>query len=297
MYANRKTSGGGFYSSTEDLTNFGKAILEHRLLSPLETRKWMKPTEHTSSLGLSIGEPWEIMRTQGLTSDGRVIDLYTKSGDLGSYDGMLVLIPDFGVTFALLMGGPNASSVAVQLGVGQLIEALIPVLDAAAKEEAKKNFAGKYKDEETNSTVTLSIDDGPGLRITELVMRDVDVLENFALYSSPTSKADPSAKVEVTPRLYNSGLKTDTQIGFRGIFETGSVEEDAQLDEKLSFNPGASCQAFFKLDRTVYGMNSIEDFVFSTSDDGCADGLEARFWRVKLAREKGHDGEAGESTM
>lgn len=292
---NTDISGGGFYSNTDDLTNFGKAILEHRLLSPADTRKWMKPTEHTSSLGMSVGGPWEIIRTHGLTSDGRVIDLHTKSGDLGSYKGMIVLIPDFDVTFALLMGGPDASSVGVTIGMGELVEVLIPALDAAAREEAKNNLAGTYTDEESNSTVTLAIDDGPGLLVTELVMRDLDVLENYALYANPQSGLDPTTKVEVTPRLYSSGLQVDNQVGFRGIFELGSVEDDADLDERLSFIPDVSCTAFFQLDRTTYGMNSIEDFVFSVKEDGHAEAVEARFWRVKLGRGEGHTGETPEN--
>ena len=281
------TSGGGFYSSTDDLTNFGKAILEHRLLSPAETRKWMKPTEHTSSLGMSVGGPWEIIRTHQLTSDGRVIDLYTKSGDLGSYKGMLVLIPDFDVTFSLLMGGPEASNAGVTVGMGQLVEVLIPALDAAAREEATRNLAGTYTDEESNSTVILSVDDGPGLLVTELVMRDVNVLENYALYAGPQSGLDPSAKVEVSPRLYSGGLKAGNQVGFRGIFELGNPEDDAQLDEMLSFIPDVSCKAFFKLDRNMYGMNSIEDFVFSVNGDGVAEAVEARFWRMTMSRSEG----------
>lgn len=287
-------SGGGFYSSTEDLTNLGKAILNNELLSPTETRKWLKPTEHTSSLGMSIGGPWEIMRTHGLTRDGRVIDLYTKSGDLGPYKGNLVLIPDFDVTFAILMGGPDANSAAVTMAVGQIVELLIPALDEVAKEEAKKNFAGTYTDEETNSTVTLSLDDGPGLLVTELVMRDIDVLENYALYVATQGGAPPSEKIEVTPRLYSSGLQADDQLGFRAMFYTGSVEGDAQLEEQLPFIPDVACNAFFQLDRVNYGMNAMEDFVFSVSEEGCAEELEARFWRVKLGRseEGGGDSEA-----
>ena len=240
---------------------------------------------------MSVGGPWEIMRTHDLTSDGRVIDLYTKSGDLGPYKGMLVLIPDFDVTFAILMGGPDASSVAVTVGVGQLIEVLIPALDEVAKEEAQKNFAGTYMDEETSSTVILSLDDGPGLLVTELVMRDVDVLENYASYTATQGGAPSTDKIEITPRLYSSGLRADNQLGFRAMFNPGSVEDDNQLEEQLPFIPDVSCNAFFQLDRVNYGMNAMEDFVFSVGEDGCADSLEARFWRVKLDRSEGDGSE------
>lgn len=288
------TSGGGFYSNTDDLTNFGKAILGHQLLTPSETRKWMKPTEHTSSLGMSVGGPWEIMRTHDLTSDGRVIDLYTKSGALGFYNGMLVLIPEFDLTFALLMGGPEATGALPTIGTGKLVEVLIPALDAAAREDAKKNFAGTYIDDSSNSTVTLVVDDGPGLLMTEIVMRDVDFLESFALAAGVEGGPDPGTDLEVTPRLYSSGLQADNQVGFRGIFEIGSVEDDTKLEETLPFIPDVSCTAFSQLDRTTYGMNSIEEFVFSVKEDGCAEAVDARFWRVKMGRQEESTEDASE---
>ena len=70
------------FSNTVDMLAFSEAILSNKLLSPIETRKWMKPISHTSSLGYSVGAPWEILRSNTLTKDRRVIDVYTKSGDL-----------------------------------------------------------------------------------------------------------------------------------------------------------------------------------------------------------------------
>ncbi|RKU44012.1 hypothetical protein DL546_007308, partial [Coniochaeta pulveracea] len=70
----------GLYSSSLDLARFSQAVLQNRQLSPAITRRWMKPTSHTASLSLSIGSPWEIHRTRSNITDGRVIDLYTKSG-------------------------------------------------------------------------------------------------------------------------------------------------------------------------------------------------------------------------
>ncbi|SPO05485.1 uncharacterized protein DNG_08172 [Cephalotrichum gorgonifer] len=274
--------GGGFYSSTEDLTNLGKAILEHKILSPVETRKWIKPTEHTSALGQSIGGPWEIIRTHKLTTDGRVIDLYTKSGSITDYVSMFVVIPDFDVTFALLMGGPDGSPTTVNLGAGMVSEILIPALDAASKEQARQKLVGTYADEESNSTITLNVDGGPGLLVTDLVMRGVNVIENYLLYAGAEVPTDPSVKIEVTPRLYPSGLQADGEVGFRALFNVGPIEESIAVEKQLSFIPDASCMAFFQFERITYGMNTIEDFVFSVDEDGAVEEVTARFWRVTL---------------
>lgn len=274
MCVNGLRSAGGFYSNTDDLIKFGDAILQNRFLSPAETRKWMKPTEHTSSLGIAYGRPWEIIRTKGLTSDGRVIDIYTKSGNLPLYNSMLALIPDFGVTVAILFAGPESSPTGTIVSAGLVAEMLIPALDEAGREEAGESFVGTYKDEETNSTITLDLDDGPGLLVTDMVMRGVDVLGNFGLFVGAGSN------LEVTLRLYSSGLQADGQLGFRGVFDMFSDKEMEEIDETLSFIPDVSCNA--GSEGPTYGMNSIDDFVVSVGEDGRADEVEARFWRVKM---------------
>lgn len=234
----------------------------------------MKPTEHTSSLGIAYGRPWEIIRTHGLTSDGRVIDIYTKSGNFPPYNGMLALIPDFGITFALLFAGPELSPTGTTVSAGQVAEMLIPALDEAGREEARASLVGTYMDEESNSTITLDLDGGPGLLVTDLVMRGVDVLGNFGLF------VGAEGGLEVTLRLYPSGLQADGQHGFHGVFDMVPDGAKEEIDEALSFIPDASCNA--GSEGPTYGMNSIDDFVVLVGDDGRAEGVEARFWRVKM---------------
>lgn len=49
-----------------------------------DTRLWMKPRGHTSSLVFSLGAPWEINRLAlNVSADStayRISDLYTKAG-------------------------------------------------------------------------------------------------------------------------------------------------------------------------------------------------------------------------
>ncbi|KAK4646841.1 hypothetical protein QC761_0046930 [Podospora bellae-mahoneyi] len=87
--------GGGYYSSINDLTRFGEAILRNEVgLSATQTRKWLKPLSQTSSLGTLIGAPWEIYRISNVTTDSRLIELYTKDGGLITYNSVFALIPD-----------------------------------------------------------------------------------------------------------------------------------------------------------------------------------------------------------
>ncbi|KAF2211049.1 hypothetical protein CERZMDRAFT_44215, partial [Cercospora zeae-maydis SCOH1-5] len=92
---------GGILSTLNDLNKLGISILNHTLLSAEATRKWMKPVTHTASLTYSIGAPWEIVRYVS-PSSGKVIDIYTKLGDSGSYSAMLGLIPEFNAGFTYL---------------------------------------------------------------------------------------------------------------------------------------------------------------------------------------------------
>lgn len=95
FYTKYSFSDGGFYSSANDLLKFGKGILGHKLLPEISTREWIKPRTHTSSLGISVGAPWEIGRANNLTVDGRIIDVYSNNGGLTDYNAFFVLIPDY----------------------------------------------------------------------------------------------------------------------------------------------------------------------------------------------------------
>ena len=71
---------GGMYSSPRDMVKLGQSILRNTQLSPAATRKWLKPWASTSVWQQAIGLAWEIARWP---VDGRVVDAYTKQGDLG----------------------------------------------------------------------------------------------------------------------------------------------------------------------------------------------------------------------
>lgn len=138
------------------------------------------------------------------------------------------MIPELGVTFALLFGGPELNPAEVTVGAEQVAQMLIPALDEADKEEARVSLVGTYTDEESNSTITLDVNDGPGLLVTNMVMRGVDILANFGLFTGA------EGDLNVTLRLYPSGLEADGQLGFWGVFDARAIDVTEDVNDALS---------------------------------------------------------------
>lgn len=173
---------GGIYSSTRDLAKLGLSILQERQLSGLETRRWMKPQAHTAGLHFSVGAPWEIWRTE---VHGRVIDIYTKGGDIGMYSSFLYLIPEYGIAVSVLSGGK--SSGLISASIEETAAKLLPVLDGIAKKEACDKYCGHYTN--GNSSLVVKTDDQPGLLVSEWKSRGADVLVGIGLFAGQTSGA------------------------------------------------------------------------------------------------------------
>lgn len=51
---------GSIYSSTGNMVKAGQAILGSKLLTPAQTRRWLKPMSQTGVLSSAVGAPWEI---------------------------------------------------------------------------------------------------------------------------------------------------------------------------------------------------------------------------------------------
>lgn len=272
---------GGFYSNTVDLLSFGTGILKHTVLESAKTRKWMKPATSTSSSGLLIGGPWEILRSDTVTKDKRLIEFYCKAGNLNTYNNMLCLIPDYDLVITILSGGPQSNADLVDLVLTKLVQGLLPAIEEAGKSEATPKFSGSYADAASNSTITLSLDDAPGFAVSKWIVRGVDIIKNYgsfaALSSSPKDRA-------VSVRLYPTNLSSDCQTSWRAVFDIGTPEEIA-TKEANSFWPDASCHTWGSMDRLTYGFRSMDEFVFSLTDDGTAQSVSLRTFQVSLKKD------------
>jgi CubicO group peptidase (beta-lactamase class C family) len=273
---NRSDSSGGIYSTNNDLLSFGTSILSSKLLSPVKTRAWMKPATFTSSIGVAVGRPWEIARGTNLTSDGRIVDFYTKTGNIGDYTSTLVLVPDYDLVLAINIAGPDSSITTLQVMLSTLVRALLPVVDEVAKEEASQMYSGVYRSgRSSNSSLSVSVD------------KDGLFVANFSAYgvqvSSGYSALEGGDTGDTPIRLYPTNLQAGNQTAWRAVYATNTAQDLATLDAELFF-PQGSCQSWNGIDLETYGMESVDDYVFAQDENGRLARVEPKAWRLVLDR-------------
>ncbi|KAL4937357.1 hypothetical protein BDV06DRAFT_232649 [Aspergillus oleicola] len=260
------TPTGGIYSSTKDLSTLGRAILNHDLLSPALTRRWMKLVARTADRSISTGAPFEVYHL----NEPRAIDLFTKSGDIGAYSAMVGLSPDHEVGVTILAAGQRTTASVAALG-DLFSTIIIPGLEDAAKDEAKRQFAGTYISK--TDKLTLATDGGSGLRITEWKSRGKNMLE--ALASLQWVK--PEGDIDV--RLYPTGLKSGDKISFRAIVTAPSPTGPPN-------GPMTNvCVSWLTVDSPVYGSVAVDEFVFELGQAGNAVTVSPRALRTSLRRD------------
>ncbi|KAK4068095.1 hypothetical protein Trihar35433_6655 [Trichoderma harzianum] len=262
---------GGLLSSTNDLVKFGRAIFANKQLSSMETLRWMKPASLTSSQSQSVGAPWEIVRTQSGITTGRIVDLYTKSGGVGVYNSLLILIPDYQVTLAILAAGPD-SAAALQVATEIAIQTIIPALEKAAKAESCRKHCGKYAPSgaEKNSSLVLTVDDGPGLLLKEWIHQGHDIIAAGQAYANATRGGRINAV-----RLFPTGLQTGSEAAYRALFETIPYQYDPSVH--MVFDPTAGMWG--TPDQLMYGGVAADDFVFHLDAGGSSAAVQPRVLR------------------
>lgn len=266
-------SAGGIYTSTRDLSNIARAILKSTLLSPTQTREWLKPDTHTASLEFSVGKPWEITRVDSLTKDHRVVDLYTKNGGIGLYGSLLVLVPDYDVALTVLVAG--ATDPGSQLA-SLILEAFLPVIERVGKRQAATLYTGSYESNSSRSVLNITVDDGPGLCVNEWMSNGKDILQSFKAF-----RADETGGVDL--RLYPTGLKNADEVSFRGILQVLPVDDSANSQTSDGNIFSKSC-TWSGIDGFQYGLNAADDFLFHVDDFGSANSVEPRILRQTLRR-------------
>ncbi|KAL7792091.1 beta-lactamase/transpeptidase-like protein [Trichoderma ceciliae] len=267
---------GGLLSSTNDLVKFGRAVFANKQLSFMDTLRWMKPNSLTSSTSLFVGAPWEIVRSRSGIKTGALVDLYTKSGSVGAYGSLLILIPDYQITLAVLAAGPDASA-ALHAATETAIQALLPALDKAAKAEACSKFCGEYAPEgaSRNSSLVITFDDGPGLLVKEWIHQGHDLIAAGQTYANATR----GGKIQAV-RLFPTGLRTGNRAAYRALFETIPYQYDPSVH--LVFDPKA--EDWGLLDQLMYGGIAVDDFVFHLNDGGDSVAIEPRVLREVYQR-------------
>lgn len=205
-----------------------------------------------------------------------MIDFYTKSGSIGDYLALLVIVPDLDVVMSILLAGGDASFDNMYGILTYMVEGMIPAIDNGTKEEASQTYAGTYVDASTNSTLVIRVDDGPGLLISNFTVRGADVITEYATFNEANT-ADTSV------RLYPTDLEAGESQAWRAVYSLSTLAEDAEENSQLFFEQGI-CQSWSLIDLLSYGLRGLDDFVFTMGENGTVN-LEPRAWRVVLSKQ------------
>jgi CubicO group peptidase (beta-lactamase class C family) len=260
---------GGIWSTPNDLMTFLRSILNHDLLSGPRTRWWLQPRSLLPSLHQLVGAPWEILRPDDSEiTYARPIDIYTKSGGVDGYAGYGIVVPEYDLAVSINAAG-NSSGRAVQAIMPIVMEALIPFADAHAREQAKANYAGTYTLPNSNNSITIALDDGPGLSITAFNMNGVPVLrslaallgQDFATFSARLYPTDPDS------------LGTAKEFWRISLDSTTTPETYADN----------ACAAWLQLDRFRYIREPLDSFNF-VIENGKPVAVELLGWRTTLRK-------------
>ena len=269
---------GGVYSSVNDLAKYGTSILNSTLLCPEETRKWLKPIAHSSSLELSLGRPWEIIRITQPVS-GRVNDLYTKQGTGGGSGAYLILSPDHGAGISLFVTGNTTddASDTDTIIADALTSTVIPALEAQAAKESSQNFAGTYTSTSPglNSSLTLAVDltQGPGLIITSWISNSTDMFSDSGILSGQKGSIFPSNVLPV-------GTGQAGKIAFRAAFPPIGLKGDVGPFTR-QFTIDAT---WIDLDAQYYGGIGFDLFVFDVDAAGKATSVSPAVTKATLKK-------------
>ncbi|KAL4969923.1 serine hydrolase domain-containing protein [Aspergillus stella-maris] len=273
-------SSGGLYSTLNDLAKFGTSILNHTLLSPLQTRRWMKPLTHTSTLYNSFGAPWEIYRYEH-PDTGLITDIYTKLGDSGFYGSIALFIPDFDAGFNVITASSQDTKRSNQtLDLIQAVsDAVIPALTKQAAVELQENYAGTYvsttKGLNTSITFAPAQDGVPGLEITHWINNGTI----FGIRQSAQA-AGWSGIYKLRPIISPEG--DEGRIVFRPAFTPQDPVRPRDPSNLFrSFYDGDD-NAF--LGQTIYAQQFVSSFIFDVEADGSASGVELPAWGVNLEK-------------
>lgn len=273
---------GSIYSSTSDMVKAGQAILQSKLVSHAQTRRWFHPHIQTSRLGGAVGAPWEI-RYLSLPEGDRMTQLFSKQGDTGGYHAALALSPEHELGWVVLTAGTldsDAPRIRETL-VNAFSNIFVPAAEAQASDEAATNFAGTYIHKATNSSVTIEVDPAgrAGLQVKTLISRGVMAI-------GPESPFIPIYGAGQSARLYPSELRTvsrksdntgeyNSRLGFRATFFNST--EDGQLQDPC-------LMAWTAPGTPMYGQVALDDWVFEMGEDGRAEVLDVRMFRLKMER-------------
>jgi hypothetical protein len=275
------------FSSTNDLSAFGRAIFRNTLLTPAQTRRWLKPVFFTSELVAGVGYPWGVRRIplNGLSGDNvhRIVDAYGKAGSIGSWSSLLVLIPDYDVGITALIGGasiPGDFNWGIADAIGPV---LLPALENAARQQAQDTYGGTYmasSDAHLNSSIVIDTSaDRPGLGISRWISNGTDMMLVAPDLQNGWTVGDPSV------RLYPTGLQTKnsdgtSKVAFKAVMEDLNLPTHPWQSTMFS----TDCGTWVEQTAAVWGSMPLDQFVFHLDANGKVVSIEPLALRIQLKK-------------
>ena len=209
--------------------------------------------------------------------DGHIVDVYTKGGNLDGYSSLVALVPDYDFVFGLTSAGPDTNSGVVNVLFSKVLTALVPAFEAANKAQAKEVYEGTYTS--GSDSITLKVDDGPGLLVTKFKVNGVStVIDGVGALFGATAPGQTEL------RLYPTDLTAGNQTAWQGVYDTLPAAEVAK-ENKLLFFADGTCQSWSELALQSYGTVPLDQFVFTADEQGKNVRINARAWRTVMTRE------------
>jgi hypothetical protein len=194
---------GGIYTTANDMDKFVRSILNAELMSISKTNAWLKPRSFNPGLNSGWGGPWEILRTSKLSTDGRVIEIFHKSGGLPGYYSALILIPEFNVGLTLLYASDYQP---ILLFKEDFVRVAGEEIEKIIRADAKNKYTGFYKAiSEVNSSIELVVDSGPGIRILAWVSNGTNFIDSYK-FLKKSEGVRPDSDLRLIPTGLNRGL-------------------------------------------------------------------------------------------
>ncbi|KAI1373289.1 beta-lactamase/transpeptidase-like protein [Hypoxylon crocopeplum] len=269
---------GNMYASAADLSNLGRAILSHKLLSPVATRRWLKPFSFSSDPKAMVGMPWGARRIN-LGDTYLYTTAFNKAGNIGDYSALLVIIPDYDIGISILLSGTLPGNAA--FGFADIIgEPLLPAVLEAARSEAGAIYSGHYvyPDNSVNSSMTITTDGLPGLSISQWFSNGTD----FAWIATVLQ----NQCYPITPRirLYPSGLEGPAANGgkkvvFKAMFE----DADGPRNDNKMFS--TECGSWVTVESVIYASAAMDELIFNLDSTGKVISVTSPSLRATLNKE------------
>jgi hypothetical protein len=186
----------------------------------------------------------------------RPVDHYTKQGNLPGYAARVIILPEYNIATTLISAGDNGVPYTAVTALSHVVEnQLVPALEIAARTQAQDFYSGQYisKDPGNQASLSLVIDNGPGIKISHWTNLGKDMLQSFEtiLYG-----AQPDNITRLDARIYPIGSGNRWRVSF---------EMPTVAPEELTFESNA-CETWDKVDQFRYAQLPLDEFDFEMED-------------------------------